>query len=102
MIVVNAHIFYAHLLSNTGRHAEALAEAKIARELDPLFPFVGALEGQFLFHAGQTDEAIARLQKTFDRAPNFWMPHIFASNAFIQKGMLREHELADGFAALSW
>lgn len=87
---VNAHIFYAHLLSNTGRHAEALAEATIARELDPLFPFVGALEGQFLFHAGQTDEAIARLQKTFDLAPNFWMPHIFASNAFIQKGMYRE------------
>ncbi|MBK7708250.1 MAG: hypothetical protein IPJ30_21485 [Acidobacteria bacterium] len=32
---VNAHIFYAHLLSNLGRHGEALNEARIARELDP-------------------------------------------------------------------
>ena len=32
----DAHLFYAHLLSNTGRHEEALNEAKLARELDPL------------------------------------------------------------------
>ena len=81
-----AHLFYAHLLSNTGRHPEALAEAAIARELDPLFPFTGALEGQFLNHAGQTDEALARLQKTFELDPNFWMPHLFASSAYIEKG----------------
>ena len=55
---VNAHLFYAHFLSNLGRHAEALAEIRLARELDPLFPFAGALEGQFLLHAGRTDEAL--------------------------------------------
>lgn len=87
---VNAHIFYAHLLSNLGRHGEALNEARIARELDPLFPFVGALEGQFLLHAGQTDAAIARFQKTFELAPNFWMPHLFASSAYVEKGMYPE------------
>ena len=86
----NAHIFYAHLLSNTGRHTEALAEAKRARELDPLFPFVNALEGQFLLHAGRTDEALTRLQKTFDLAPNFWMPHLFASSVYIEKGLYAE------------
>jgi serine/threonine-protein kinase len=31
----DTHSYYAHLLSNTGRHAEALAEAKRARELEP-------------------------------------------------------------------
>jgi len=86
----DAHLFYAHLLSNTGRHAEALAEVKRARELDPLSPFVNALEGQFLIHAGRTDEALVRLQKTFELEPNFWMAHLFASSAYIEKGMYTE------------
>lgn len=84
------HIFYAHLLSNTGRFEAALAEAKRARELDPIFPFVGALEGQFLYHAGRTDDSIDRLKKTIELAPNFWMPHLFASSAFAEKKMYAE------------
>jgi serine/threonine-protein kinase len=86
----NAHLFYAHLLSNTGRHQESLSEVKLARELDPLFPFAGALEGQFLFHAGKVDESLDRLQKTFELAPNFWMPHLFASMPYVEKGMYPE------------
>lgn len=87
---VNGHIFYAHMLSNTGRHSEALAEIGRARELDPLFPFAGALEGQFLLQAGKPDEALDRLRKTFELAPNFWMPHLFASVAYVEKGMYPE------------
>lgn len=87
---VNGQIFYAHLLSNTGRHSQALAGMKRARELDPLSPFVGALEGQFLVHAGRSDEALARLNDTFVLAPNFWFPHLFASSAYIEKGMYAE------------
>ncbi|MFL6212054.1 MAG: tetratricopeptide repeat protein [Pyrinomonadaceae bacterium] len=86
----DAHMFYAHLLSNTGHHAEALAEIKRARELDPLSSRNTALEGQFLLHAGQTDEALARLQKTFDLEPNFWLAHLFAASAYIEKGMYAE------------
>jgi tetratricopeptide (TPR) repeat protein len=86
----NAHLSYAHLLSNTGRHADALSEIKLSRELDPLFPFAGALEGQFLLHAGKTDEALTRLQKTSELEPNFWMPHLFASSVYTEKGMYGE------------
>jgi serine/threonine protein kinase/tetratricopeptide (TPR) repeat protein len=87
---VNAHLFYAHLLSNTGRHSEALSEVSRARELDPLFPFAGALEGQFLVQAGKPDEGLDRLKKTFELAPNFWMPHLFAAVAYVDKGMFAE------------
>jgi tetratricopeptide (TPR) repeat protein len=86
----NARLFYAHLLSNLGRHPEALAEIKICRNLDPLFPFAAALEGQFLFFAGQNDEALEKLLKASELEPNFWMPHLIASNVYIGKGMYED------------
>jgi|SRR5256714_2053377 len=86
----DAHLAYAHLLSNTGRHAEALAEAKRARELDPLNLRTNALEGQFLNHAGRTDEALARLQKTFELDQNYLLAHLFAWSVYIEKGMYVE------------
>jgi len=85
-----AHLFYAHLLSNTGRHDEALAEMRIALELDPLSPFANALQGQFLTHAGKIDEALDQLRKTYELDPNFYFPHMFASNAYIEKGMYEQ------------
>ena len=86
----DTHLFYAHLLSNIGRHAEALAAVKRARELDPLNLRTNALEGQFLIHAGRTDEALARLQKTFEMTPNYYFAHLFAASAYIEKGMFPE------------
>jgi tetratricopeptide (TPR) repeat protein len=66
----DAHSYYAHLLSNTGRHAEALAEAKRARELEPLNSRINAFEGLVLIFAGQVDAGIDRLQKTLELDPN--------------------------------
>lgn len=86
----DTHVFYAHLLSNAGRHAEGLGEIKRARALDPYSPFLSALEGQFLLHAGKPDEALVRLRETFELAPGFWLPHVFASSADIEKGMFAE------------
>jgi serine/threonine-protein kinase len=85
-----AHQYYAHFLSNLGRHAEALDEIKRARELEPLNARTNALEGQFLLHAGRTDEALDRLQKTFELEPNHYAAHGFAANAYIEKGMFLE------------
>ncbi|MBA4122505.1 MAG: winged helix-turn-helix domain-containing protein [Acidobacteria bacterium] len=86
----DSHQAYAQVLSNTGRHAEALAEVKRARELNPLDLAINALEGQYLLHAGLPDEALAQLQKTSELEPNFWLPHLFAASAYIEKGMFRE------------
>jgi len=86
----DAHLFYAHLLSNTGRHNEALVEIGRAKQLDPLSPFIGALEGQFLLYAGRFDEALSKLKEITTLAPNFWFPHLFASSVYIEKGMFPE------------
>jgi serine/threonine-protein kinase len=86
----DAHLFYAHLLSNTGRHPEALAEAKRARELDLLNLRTNALEGHFLNHAGRVDEALVRLQKTLELDSNYFLAHLFAWSAYVEKGMYGE------------
>lgn len=82
--------FYAHLLSNTGRHTEALAKIKRARELDPLNLRTNALEGLFLLHAGQTDEALTKLQETLELDSNYWLALMFSARAYSEKGMFAE------------
>ncbi|MEO7539640.1 MAG: tetratricopeptide repeat protein, partial [Pyrinomonadaceae bacterium] len=86
----DAHMYYAHLLSIMGRHTEALAEVKLARELEPLDLRINTLEAQFLIHARQPDEALARLQETFKLDPDYWLAHSFAASAYIEKGMYAE------------
>jgi tetratricopeptide (TPR) repeat protein len=86
----DALIYYAHLLSNEGRHEEALKEAQRARELEPFNSRFSALEGQFLVHAGRTDEALARLQATIGLDPRSVIAHVFASTAYIEKHMYPE------------
>jgi len=105
----NAHVFYAHLLSNTGRHQEALAEAKRARECDPLNLHISAVEAQFLIHGGRTDEALARLRMTLEMDPDHFLARLYASSAYIEKGMYSEaisearkaKEVSGGRASLS-
>ncbi|HEV8370565.1 MAG TPA: tetratricopeptide repeat protein [Pyrinomonadaceae bacterium] len=86
----DAHFAYAHLLSNSGRHERALAEIKLARELDPLSLRTNALEGQILFFAKDYDNALDRLKKTIDLDPNFWLSHLFISRVYTEKGMHSE------------
>jgi DNA-binding winged helix-turn-helix (wHTH) protein/TolB-like protein/tetratricopeptide (TPR) repeat protein len=80
-----AHAFYAHVLSNTGRHEEALAEIKKARELEPLSLIINAIEGQILFFAGREEESTRVLQATIDMDPNFWLAHLFISRNYLAK-----------------
>ena len=86
----DAHLFYAHLLSNTGRHSEALVEVERARALDPIDFRIRGLEAQFLVHAGKPDEALTLLHKISEQLPNDWFSHMFASSAYIEKGMFAE------------
>jgi serine/threonine protein kinase/tetratricopeptide (TPR) repeat protein len=85
-----AHSYYAHLLSNLGRHNEALAEAKLGRELDPVNLRVNAVEGQCLVFAGQVDAGVDRLKKTLEFDPNYTLARSFLAAAYVQKQMFAE------------
>ena len=86
----DAHYAYAHLLSTSGQYEKALAEIKLARELDPLSLGINAQEGQILFFAKDYDKALDRLQKTIDLDSSFWLSHLFISRVYTEKGMHAE------------
>ncbi len=85
-----AHRGYAHFLSIQGRHDEAAAMGRLARELDPLTLITAALEGQFLFYAGRDDEAIERLNKTLELDPNFWVAHNALGRVYLRQERFEE------------
>jgi serine/threonine-protein kinase len=86
----HARFLYAHMLSNTGRHDEALAEIKRAKQSDPVSLIINAGEGLFLSHAGRNEEALKILQTTAEMEPNFWLAHLFMSNVYLRKEMYDE------------
>ena len=71
----HGHFALAHVLSDLGRHDQAIAEIARAGELDPFFLLYGALEAMMLHHAGRNEEALAKLQKAIDLDPDFWVSH---------------------------
>lgn len=84
------HLVLAHLGSNTGDHGLALAEIKLARELDPLNLRINVLEGQFLFYAGRHEEALERIGRTLELDPDFWLAHLNLARIHHAKGRYRE------------
>lgn len=82
----DAHIYLAHHYSNLGRKQEALAQAKRARELNPVSPMIGSLEGLFLTHQQEYDAALQRLRDAVSLDPQFWLSHHLLANALIDAG----------------
>ena len=72
----DAHFGYAALLSNTGRHADALHESERARALDPLSPLYVALEASFVGYAGHVEEARQQVEGVLRSNPDFWIAHL--------------------------
>lgn len=95
----SAHLGYAHLLSNTGRHDEALREVEQAIRLDPLSSLAGALKGQFLFHARRYPEAIEQLRQTLEINPAFWVALVQLGRSYVQVG--RHQEAFEAFRKAS-
>lgn len=85
-----AHIAYANLLCDLGRHDEAIAQGERARELEPVSLIINALDGALYYYAGRMDEAAARLQATLELEPNFWVAHLFLGKVLIEKAQYPE------------
>jgi TolB-like protein/Flp pilus assembly protein TadD len=85
-----AHLYLAHVYSNTGRHDEALATIQQAIVLDPLSLIVGAMRGQFLYHAGRDSEAVEQFNATLGMESRFWIGQICAAKVYEKLGMYSE------------
>lgn len=83
------HALYPFYLSNMERHTEALAEVKLAQELDPLQvrPMLSA--GIVLYKARRYDESIRQLQRVVELA-NFADAHFFLGRNYAMKMMYAE------------
>ena len=73
-----AHSGYAGVLSNMGRHRDAIAEAMQARELDPVSVSSNTALARILYRARRYDESIAAARKAVeleptDASPLWWI-----------------------------
>lgn len=82
----SARMGYAHLMSNTGRHEEALRSIQEAQRLDPISPLAQVLEAQFLFSAGRHAEAGARAARVLESTPSLWIAHLLQGFAQERSG----------------
>ena len=84
--LADAHFGLAHLLVNTGRFDEGLAQAREARELDPLSPLINSLEGGFLSAAGKPAQARIRIERALELEPDFWIALMIRGGLDLDRG----------------
>ena len=85
-----AHQWYSASLLCRGRFDEALTEAKIALQLEPLSLPVNAALGWVYHFSRRYDEAIEQYQKTLEIDRDFFLAYHFMAMSYEQKGMYEE------------
>ena len=85
-----AHQWYAEYLSGMGRHEEAIAEIRRAKEINPTSLIINAVEAWVLYYARDYDQAIAQAQKVVEMDPQFAEVYEYLKRCYDQKGMYRE------------
>ena len=81
-----ARHWYAVFLGNLGQHDEALREAQLAQELDPLSLLNSLTVGLVLYLACQYDRATEELAKTLEMDANFLPAHSTLGAVYLQQG----------------
>ena len=85
-----AHQLYGSYYHVLGRLDEAVAERRMARQLDPLSPLATANAGYPYYYAYRYDEAIEHYRRALELDPNYSWAHLWIGQAYVQKGMYRE------------
>jgi eukaryotic-like serine/threonine-protein kinase len=80
-----AHQWYSAFLAATGRHNEAVAEARRAQELEPFSLPINADLVRHLYYARQYDEALKEARKLLEMDEN-------ASRAHVELGQILEQQ----------
>jgi len=78
--------WYAQFLSGLGRHAEAIAEAERALELDPLSLVIHTAVGDVLFYARRYERAVAYYRRCQELDPTFGPGHTDMARAYEHLG----------------
>ncbi len=86
----HGHHDYAWYLVAVGRFDEALAEMRIARDLDPLSPVANADVGWVYLRARRYDEAIAQMERTLELEPEFEGAYACLELAYVYTGRYAE------------
>ena len=73
--VAMAHYGLAQLLLTQDRPDEGFVHLRLARELDPMSPFLNTIEANYLLARGLREQARARLDRALDIAPDFYLAH---------------------------
>lgn len=82
--------WYGQFLSGMGRHGEAVAEVRLALDLDPLSVIIHTALGDVLFYARRYDEAIAMYRKALELDPHFVAGHSDLARALEHSGRVEE------------
>jgi len=85
-----AHQWYAFFLATMGRMDEAIAEAKLAQQIDPLSLVMNSALGRIYHFARQYDRALDQFRKTIDMDPNFPAAHSDLAQTYVAKRMYAE------------
>lgn len=80
------HLVLGHTLSQMGRHAEALASTRLARELEPLSAFMTAISAQVAFQARDYRTALEHADEAIVLGPEFWIGHIMRGQSLERLG----------------
>ena len=82
-----AHHQYGWYLSVIGRHDDAIAEAELARKLDPLSLNANNDLGMAYCFARAYDRAIEQLRKTLELEPRFFRSYLFLAASYMSMRM---------------